>query len=556
MDPSHFTQNSSGEKGSPRHNSRMSDDTFDQNLLTEKLSKLNSSQQSIESTSKWCMSHRKKAKQVVETWERLFKSAVREQRVSLLYLANDILQNSRRKGSEFVNEFWKVLPAALKAVYDSGDGNCRKVASRLVDIWEERKVFGSRGQNLKNELLGKNPLPGKIPPPPKNHSPVNIERTSNPIKVVKKDANFLRIKLAVGGLPEKILTSFQVLHDEVVNEEGALNNCRNVVSRVQEIEKDVVIASSQGNPLDSDVVANIEIQENLLQQSISQLENSEAIRVAMVSQLREALEDQESKLELIRSELLVARDQVEQAANLKLRLTSNFSAPPIMNQQPVEPTFPSALPTNNQTLMPPSHPLTSFMNSITEEDSKKATVAAVAAKLAASASSAQMLQSVLSSLVAEEAASMGRDMKRPKLDNPMSFSNSEGGSSAYFPTTAQQQSMTNLSHVQSNTSQGNQLQVPYLPPPPPPQSLAPPASSPVNQLGQSTMTGGVPYGYGPPPSNGTMGFARPPGLPQQPQPQQQQQQLQPTNGGGYYRPVGIGFYGQNHQPSTPPIHRQ
>lgn len=50
-----------------------------------------------------------------------------------------------------------------------------------VDIWEERKVFGSRGQNLKNEMLGKNP------------APVNNVRTPNPIKVVKRDATSVRI---------------------------------------------------------------------------------------------------------------------------------------------------------------------------------------------------------------------------------------------------------------------------------------------------------------------------------------------------------------------------
>lgn len=82
--------------------------------------------------SRWCISHRKKAKQVVETWETVFKSAPPEQQVSFLYLANDILQNSRRKGTEFVSEFWKVLPTALKGVYVSGAENCRKVASRLV----------------------------------------------------------------------------------------------------------------------------------------------------------------------------------------------------------------------------------------------------------------------------------------------------------------------------------------------------------------------------------------------------------------------------------------
>jgi len=86
--------------------------------------------------SRWCISHRKKAKQIVETWDKLFNSSQREQRVSFLYLANDILQNSRRKGSEFVNEFWKVLPSALRHVYENGDEHGKKAVTRLVrPLW-------------------------------------------------------------------------------------------------------------------------------------------------------------------------------------------------------------------------------------------------------------------------------------------------------------------------------------------------------------------------------------------------------------------------------------
>ena len=54
------------------------------------------------------------------------------QKVPLLYLANDILQNSKRKGNEFVTEFWKVLPAALKDVLEKGDDHGKRVVSRLV----------------------------------------------------------------------------------------------------------------------------------------------------------------------------------------------------------------------------------------------------------------------------------------------------------------------------------------------------------------------------------------------------------------------------------------
>lgn len=56
------------------------------------------------------------------------------QKVPLLYLANDILQNSKRKGNEFVTEFWKILPGALKDVYENGDDRGKNVVSRLVKL--------------------------------------------------------------------------------------------------------------------------------------------------------------------------------------------------------------------------------------------------------------------------------------------------------------------------------------------------------------------------------------------------------------------------------------
>ncbi|KAF5199595.1 Regulation of nuclear pre-mrna domain-containing protein 1b [Thalictrum thalictroides] len=208
--------------------------TFSGHILAEKLSKLNNSQQSIESLSQWCISHRKKAKQVVETWDKLFNSSQRERRVSFLYLANDILQNSRRKGSEFVNEFWKYLPAALKDVFQNSDDTGKKSVLRLVDIWDERKVFGSRGRSLKDEILGKD-----APPLLENNG-----KSLNPIKIVKKDANSIRIKLAVGGTPEKIVSALHSVHDELLKEDTALNKCDVAVCRMEKMEKDVENAST------------------------------------------------------------------------------------------------------------------------------------------------------------------------------------------------------------------------------------------------------------------------------------------------------------------------
>lgn len=70
----------------------------------------------------------------MDTWEKQFHCAPREQRIAFLYLANDILQNSRRKGVEFIAEFWRVLPAALADVLRKGGESGRTAVLRLVSI--------------------------------------------------------------------------------------------------------------------------------------------------------------------------------------------------------------------------------------------------------------------------------------------------------------------------------------------------------------------------------------------------------------------------------------
>ncbi|XP_010055253.2 regulation of nuclear pre-mRNA domain-containing protein 1A [Eucalyptus grandis] len=566
----------------------MSSEDFDVQALGEKLLKLNNSQQSIESLSQWCVSHRKKAKQIVETWDKTFNSSQKEKCVSFLYLANDILQNSRRKGSEFVNEFWKVLPAALKHVYGNGDELGKKVVTRLVDIWDERKVFGSRGHGLKDEMLGKDPPPVSV----------SNGKSSNPIKIVKRDASSVRVKLAVGGLPEKILTAYQSVLDEHSTEEAALDKYSAAATQVEKIEEDADSKLNQGSQQGSALVDDLQEQEDIIKQCISQLENSEATRATLISQLRDALHEQESKLGHVRAQLQGARVQVEQASNLRKRLiapsvllpqgpTNSFLERPRMEQ-----SLPSIQPMSNTTQPPLSQPAMPFSSLKTsDEDSKKAAVAAIAAKLSNSTSSAQMLSSVLSSLVAEEAASKNGGLKpasfssalpifppekRPKLEKmPVSNSgNSDLGNLSYF-SPLQQQSGSNMPVATSMgmppASQSNQMQAPFASPPPPPplpsslSSANLSGSQYVQSAGMNMMAGLIPYGFGaslppppplPPPHISLQPLARP-GLqpPQQPHVEQPQQHQQPASG-GYYQPPGLGFFGQSHQSATPPVPRQ
>ncbi|KAK9806185.1 hypothetical protein WJX72_004649 [[Myrmecia] bisecta] len=138
--------------------------TINQQTLAERLSKLNSTQQSIETLSQWCIFYRKEARKIVAAWEADFSRAPMPRKLALCYLANDILQNSRKKGPEFVEQFYRALPKPLKHLRKHGDGKVRKAVDRLVNIWEERRVFGASGAKSLKELLQEANTPVKASP--------------------------------------------------------------------------------------------------------------------------------------------------------------------------------------------------------------------------------------------------------------------------------------------------------------------------------------------------------------------------------------------------------
>jgi hypothetical protein len=113
--------------------------------LVSKLQKLSQSQQSIESVASFCVFYHKDARGVATIWEEEFFKAPADRQMALLYLANHILQEGRRKGTGFQEAFYRVLPKAMSHVLGPGGGDdkMRRAATRLVAIWEERRVFGT-----------------------------------------------------------------------------------------------------------------------------------------------------------------------------------------------------------------------------------------------------------------------------------------------------------------------------------------------------------------------------------------------------------------------------
>lgn len=436
-----------------------------------------------------------KAKQVVETWAKQFHCSPREKKLAFLFLANDILQNSRRKGSEFVGEFWKVLPDSLRDVIQNGDDNARNQARRLIGIWDERKVFGSRGQILKEEFVGRHAENNNRDVKPMNAKPTNVK----PMNV--------KLRPSAGNALDRIVSGYQYIYGGQTDEDAVLSKCRDAISSLEKVDKEIDHDSNSGKFHGSAVVNELQGHNGILKDCIDQLTAIESSRASLVSHLREALQDQEFKLGQVRSQIQAARVQWEHANNTCQQLLNGNNIQSLVEQSSKEVqtsmTPASFISGGEQSapLMYSPQVMFSQNSGHSEEDPRKSAAAAVAAKLTASTSSAQMLSYVLSSLASEGV--IGNQMtgssadyhaeKRTKLENDQ----------PYVPSQNPQQPLPPFS-LSEPTQTSNQQSTPNEPPPPPSSSPPPlpplpptPQQYPVPQFMQNVgSVNNMAYSYG------------------------------------------------------------
>ncbi|GAB4848649.1 hypothetical protein Ancab_003360 [Ancistrocladus abbreviatus] len=501
--------------------------TFNPQILMEKLAKLNNSQQSIETLSHWCIFHMNKANKLL-----------RHGRDSFI-----VLPNSRRKGAEFVGEFWRVLPDALRDVIQNGDDFGRNAALRLINIWDDRKVFGSRGHILKEEFVGR-----------------QSDNSS------KNDRQFgIKLRPPGANTVDKIVSGYEVIYGGQLDEDVILSRCRNAVNCVQKVEKDIGGDTNSGEF--SGIVEELQGQHAVLRECIQQLTAIEASRATLVSNLREALREQEFKLDQVHNQLQAAELQSELAVNICRQLLNSGNVQLLDEQGLQEPRTTAAsqgfvLGDREQSAPVIYTRQLPFLekSGAMEEDPRKSAAAAVAAQLSASTSSAQMLTYVLSSLAQEGV--IGSTVKDTPIDYPSEKrAKLDGDQSSYVPPSSQQPPLPPFPHpdaLQHNATTKNEAANEQPPPPPsspPPMPPLPPMPPyPMPQFMQTAgPLSGVPYSFGatqqpapplasyPPvaPVSGISPYAPP-----------------PANAYQTFQASESGFYGQ--QPSLPmaPISRQ
>ena len=111
-------------------------------MLEKKLAELNQSQQSIQGLSLWLIHHRKHHSKIVNVWYKELYKASNSRKLTFLYLANDVSQNSKKKHPEYSKEFGSVMKPVLEhlSVIDLEEKTIKAI-ERLLKIWQDRNIF-------------------------------------------------------------------------------------------------------------------------------------------------------------------------------------------------------------------------------------------------------------------------------------------------------------------------------------------------------------------------------------------------------------------------------
>ncbi|XP_036297743.1 regulation of nuclear pre-mRNA domain-containing protein 2 isoform X4 [Pipistrellus kuhlii] len=107
--------------------------------LDRKFQSVTNTMESIQGLSSWCIENKKHHATIVYHWMKWLRRSAYPHRLNLFYLANDVIQNCKRKNAIIFREsFADVLPEAAALVKDP---SVSKSIERIFKIWEERNVY-------------------------------------------------------------------------------------------------------------------------------------------------------------------------------------------------------------------------------------------------------------------------------------------------------------------------------------------------------------------------------------------------------------------------------
>ena len=97
-------------------------------------------QESIQAASRLLLSYYQHASQVTDLWLDAIYGATAGTVLPLLYIANDVVQTSRKKGSAYIDSFETRIKPALRIATDLNPMVVSKM-KKIIKVWGDRKCY-------------------------------------------------------------------------------------------------------------------------------------------------------------------------------------------------------------------------------------------------------------------------------------------------------------------------------------------------------------------------------------------------------------------------------
>lgn len=127
---------------------------YNDDAVRAKLSSLNESQDSIVTVAQWIMFHRRQADRTASLWLTRLQESNMSKRLNLIYLANEVVQQSRaRQKTDFLLAFEPLISDATALAYKNASQEVQGKLRRVVEVWRHRNIFDPRIQDTTEQRL-------------------------------------------------------------------------------------------------------------------------------------------------------------------------------------------------------------------------------------------------------------------------------------------------------------------------------------------------------------------------------------------------------------------
>ncbi|KAG5292597.1 DUF618 domain-containing protein [Histoplasma ohiense] len=156
--------------------------SYTDDAVKAKLSALNETQESIVTVAQWVMFHRRHADRTAQLWLQKIRESNPPKRLNLIYLANEVAQQSKAKRKQdFLIAFSPIIADATAVAFKGASNDIQRKLRRVIEVWRQRNIFEEPIQQAvearvdevdKSKSSGKKPLlggslfassPGSIP---------------------------------------------------------------------------------------------------------------------------------------------------------------------------------------------------------------------------------------------------------------------------------------------------------------------------------------------------------------------------------------------------------